>query len=183
MTKYEATRILEVPPNPNQREVDAAFTSLRGKYVATSQYSTHPGERDMASTALVKIQDAYHELTGAREPRQGKPNRAAVPVPSSSIPRASLGGARSPVRQRRANRSQAKNSPKGKRTTTMETAAAFVICAAMFLVSLLILAKVWGCTPCVYGGVNAGHVSRGTFLPSVDSPLVDGHLNHEGDQS
>ena len=168
MTKDEAPRILNVAPNSKRPEINAAYNTLRQEYVTKSQYSTDPGERSVANNALALLQDAYRERTGRPAPTHPKRKKAATTVQVSNIPRVSLGGsparrhassrghprrtastARSstPKRCASADRGRSGSASAGKQRVTRENIMAFVICTAMYMLALLILAKVWACIP------------------------------------
>ena len=149
-------------PNAQPREVDAAFRSLHHKYLIRSQWSTKPGERDMANNALALLQDARRKLTGSHDSTKVKPFHAATAAASSNIPRASLGGkptrrrqsgaattpARSPTQARHSatNPNQRRKTATKSSRTNVEDVVAFVISVAIFLLALSILACVWSHT-------------------------------------
>lgn len=168
MTKDEARRILDVAPNAKRPEINAAYNTLRCKYVTKSQYSPDPHQRKMASNALILLQDAYRALPGRLAPAQSHCCSATTTVPQASIPRASLGGApaqhhassrgrprttastarsSTPKRCASADRGRFRTASTGKQPVSRENKMAFVICTAMYMLALLILAKVWACIP------------------------------------
>jgi hypothetical protein len=156
MTTHEAAKIIEVTPNSKPRQIDAAYNALRHKYVARAQYSTVPSERDEANRALGLVQDAYRTLTGRPAPTRIKPMRAARTAPSSSIPRASLGGKRtrhgrssSAARSRTHPHGGVTNPSRSRKTTnkspwtSAENTVAFAFTVAIFVLALTALACVW----------------------------------------
>jgi hypothetical protein len=156
----EAAKILNVPLSATRQQIDNAYESLRSKYANQSQYATDPRERQVAYSALILIQDAYPKMTGRQVPNQIMP-RTTVATHSERIPRVSLGAKavqHSPTGSTRtpATASKPEYQPTGRQSwwipsrvgvggwkswlPTPEKVAASLICGAIFLAALLILA-------------------------------------------
>ncbi len=145
MTREQAAKILEVSPNARQREINDAYSTLCRQYSTRSRFATKPDERDAAANALKFLQEAYREMTGSA--RSNIPlRRRQPPPPSSAIPR------------RRLN-ARAVDKPAPSRRTRFEIRiiwpfpwltllrrderfAAAAICAAMFVIAMVIVACV-----------------------------------------
>jgi hypothetical protein len=164
MSIDEARKILNVSPNATRQQIGAAAASLCRKYVTQLQYATKPPERDFAAVALAKVQEAQHALIKAPVSTPIKPPRAASASAASAIPRVSLGGTRAraqtaactPVptaaaRARTPARTQssaagpvpARSPGRTRPSFFREKAVAALICLAMFVLALALLAGAW----------------------------------------
>ncbi len=65
MTRDEAYRLLNLPPNAGRANLDAHYAEARKTYARKLQYATDPKDRDAASKALALLQQAYRILTGS----------------------------------------------------------------------------------------------------------------------
>lgn len=143
MTRDEAAKILGISPTAKPREINRTFTDLRRQYATRSQFSTQPNERDAAARALKFLQEAYREMTGATTADVPLRRRRA-PSASSPIPRKRIIGRQAsqptPARRTRLKVRIVWLFPWQSLMPRDEKTAAVAICAAMFVIALIVVA-------------------------------------------
>lgn len=142
MTPDEARNVLNVREGAARGEIDTAFVLNRDHYMLQARFDTCPQRRDRAHQALALLNDAYRSLTGDQAPPQGAKNGMKRPESGDHIPRASLSGRVAPPAPIKPDRRfnwlcilrdlSLRPNP--------ERVAASLICFAMFVISLLLLA-------------------------------------------
>lgn len=144
MTVNDARKVLNIHEGAARRQIDTAYLLNRDHLMLRARFETCPQHRDQAHQALALLNEAYQALTGVSAPPHGANNQVKMSDSAVNIPRASLYGK---VTSPPPNKSTKHIDWLGilrtfKPACNPENIAASLICIAMFIVSLVILACV-----------------------------------------